>query len=183
MADKHEVTLRLNARFLPIHRFDLEDALQHILNQLELGEVDGGGTYQAASGEVMGCEIVMLLVSDEQKEIKKLAGIIESMGMPNGSRVIYSGGEIPVGTLEGLAVYLNGTDLPAEVYQSCNVNHVISSLEQAMEGVGRMYSYWEGQTVTGLYFYGQSYDSMLAAARPFLDEYPLCRECRTEKIS
>ncbi len=183
MSEKHEVTLKLNARFLPIHRFDLEDALQHILDQLKLGEVDGGGTYQSPSGEIMACEIVMMLNSNDQKEITKLAGIIESMGMPNGSKLIHAGSEISVGTLEGLAVYLNGTDLPPEIYKSCNVNHVIRSLEEAMEGAGRMYSYWEGQTVTGLYFYGPSYDQMLSAAQPFLDEYPLCRECRVDKIA
>ena len=183
MADKYEVTLKLNARFLPIHRFDLEDALQHILDQLKLGEVDGGGTYQAPTGEVVACEIVMLLNSGDPQDISKLGSIIESMGLPNGSKLIYEGGEISVGTLEGLAVYLNGTDLPAETYKTCNVNHVISSLEESMEGVGRMYSYWEGQTVTGLYFYGPSYEKMLTAAQPFLSEYPLCRECRVEKIA
>jgi len=183
MSEKYEVTLKLNARFLPIHRFDLEDALQNILDQLRLGEVDGGGTYQSPTGEIMACEIVMLLNSDDKKEIIKLAGIIESMGMPNGSKLIFSDGEISVGTLEGLAVYLNGTDLPPEVYKSCNVNHVISSLEEAMESVGRMYSYWEGQTVTGLYFYGPSYEQMLTAAQPFLDKYPLCQDCRVDKIA
>jgi len=183
MSEKYEVTLKLNARFLPIHRFDLEDALQQILSQLKLGDVDGGGTYQSPTGEIVACEIVMLLNSNSPKDIDKLRSIIESMGMPNGSKLIYEGGEAPVGTLEGLAVYLNGTDLPAEVYKACDINKVISGLEEAMEGVGRMYSYWEGQVVTGLYFYGPSYDKMLAAAKPFIDSYPLCRECRVDKIA
>ena len=31
---------------------------------------------------------------------------------------------IEVGTLEGLAYYSNGVDLPAEVYQNCDINYV-----------------------------------------------------------
>ncbi len=37
-----ELTLRLNARFQPRHRFDLEDALQELLERENMGEVTGG---------------------------------------------------------------------------------------------------------------------------------------------
>ena len=183
MADTYELTLMLNARFLPIHRFALEDALQEVLTTLDMGSVDGGGTYQMPSGEIRACDIVLLLKDGSQDNIDKLARIVRSMGLPKGSSMKHETGETDIGTLEGLAVYLNGTDLPAETYKTCDINHVIHSLEEAMEGVGRMYSYWEGQTVTGLYFYGRSYEEMLELAKPFLDDYPLCRECRTEQIA
>ena len=39
-----EITLKLNAKFQPMHRFELEDALQEILEQTGKGEVIGGGT-------------------------------------------------------------------------------------------------------------------------------------------
>ncbi len=50
------------------------------------------------------------------------------------------------------AYYSNGVDLPAEIYQTCDINYVIERMEQAIEGIGRMYSYWEGNTYTALYF-------------------------------
>lgn len=39
-----DLSLKLNARLQPIHRFELEDALQEVLEGKRLGEVTGGGT-------------------------------------------------------------------------------------------------------------------------------------------
>ena len=47
-----EITLRLNAKFQPVHRFELEDALQEILEKTDRGEVTGGGTAQGITGDV-----------------------------------------------------------------------------------------------------------------------------------
>ena len=41
-----DLTLNLNSRLQPMHRHDLEDALQEILEKGKLGEVTGGGTLQ-----------------------------------------------------------------------------------------------------------------------------------------
>ena len=46
------LTLKLNARFQPKHRFELEDALQEILAEKQLGEIAGGGTAQKPDGEI-----------------------------------------------------------------------------------------------------------------------------------
>ena len=51
------LTLKLNARFQPMHRFELEDALQEILEQNNMGEVTGGGTAQNPGGEIAYCDI------------------------------------------------------------------------------------------------------------------------------
>lgn len=73
--------------------------------------------------------------------------------------------KIEVGTLEGLAFYVNGTDLPDEIYESCDINHVIEQMESAMNGIGRFYSYWEGNEWTALYFYGGSFVEMKSKNR------------------
>lgn len=39
-----QLVLHLNARFQPKHRFELEDALQEILQKNQAGEITGGGT-------------------------------------------------------------------------------------------------------------------------------------------
>lgn len=49
--------LKLNARFQPMHRFELEDALQEILSKEGLGEITGGGTAQNPDGEIAYCDI------------------------------------------------------------------------------------------------------------------------------
>lgn len=81
----YHVTIHLNARFQPMHRFDLEDALQGILDRMELGAVDGGGTLQMSTGEIRSCDIEVFLKDNEQETIHKLRDIINRLGVPKGS--------------------------------------------------------------------------------------------------
>lgn len=85
--------------------------------------------------------------------------------------------------MEGLAVYLNGTDLPSEVYASCDVNDLIKMLEKSLEHMGRFYSYWEGNRETALYFYGISFEEMKQKISGITDKYPLCEKCKIIRIS
>ena len=177
------LTLKLNARFQPKHRFELEDALQEILDQAHMGEVTGGGTAQNSEREIIYCEIEIQLSKDDPDSIKWLVNLLNAIGIPKGSVLQGIEPEIEVGTLEGLAYYSNGVDLPDEVYQTCDINYVIEQMEQAMEGIGRMYSYWEGARYTALYFYGKSFSEMKQSIEPFLAEYPLCQKSRIEQIA
>lgn len=182
------VTLHLNARFQPMHRHELEDALQSVLEAKKLGTVDGGGTLQMPSGEIKSCDIELMLKDGEEDILQQLASIVERFGVPRGSALLWvSSQEIsqekPVGNQEGLALYLNGTKLPAQVYQTCDINYVIEQMETLMEGCGRLYSWWEGPENTALYFYGESYEKMLAAVDGFLKEYPLCQKCTISQIA
>lgn len=179
------VTLQLNARFQPMHRHNLEDALEKILDKEHLGEVYGGGTCQLPSGEIEYCDIEINLRDRTPQTLIRLKEIINALGIPKGSKLHTHKDDvvIPLGSQEGLAVYLNGTQLPDEVYAECDVNYVIERMEELMNGAGRMYSYWEGPNDTALYFYGESYEQMLSAVQDFLNEYPLCRKCKVNKIA
>jgi hypothetical protein len=108
---------------------------------------------------------------------------LNRLGAPKGSKLILEKREIPFGVNEGLAVFLNGMDLPDEVYRDCDINHVIDECERLMGDGGKMLSYWQGSRDTGLYFYGPSFAKMKAAVEPFLASYPLCQKCRTEQIA
>lgn len=180
------MVLNLNARLQPIHRGDLEDALDEILGQMELGEVCGGGTLMSPSKEIKSCDIE-LDIDDDDKTVETLLDIIDKLGVPKDSKLILCDTpdrkEIPVGRLEGLALYLNGTELPAEVYKSCDINYAIEQMDERLINIGRLYSWWEGPQDTALYFYGESYEKMLDAIKDFIEEYPLCQKCRIEQIS
>lgn len=179
-----ELVLNLNARFRPEDRFELEDALDEILDKYGKGEVLGGGTLQDVTGEVEYCDIEIYLEDDRPKHnIKWLVRLLNAIGIPKGSVLQGIKPEIEVGTLEGLACYLNGVDLPMEVYKNCDVNYVIEQTEQAMEGIGRMYSYWEGDRYTALYFYGTSFAEMKQRIEPFIATYPLCQKSHIEQIA
>lgn len=178
-----DLTLKLNARFQPKHRFELEDALQEILEKEQAGEVTGGGTAQNPNGEIAYCDIDIYLTEDTPERLNWLVSLLNTIGIPKGSILQGTGPEIEVGPLEGLAYYSNGADLPDEIYQTCDINYVIEQMEQAMEGIGRMYSYWEGSTYTALYFYGTSFAEMKEKIEPFIASYPLCQKSRIEQIA
>ena len=182
------ITLNLNARLQPMHRGDLEDALDELLDKSDIGFVDGGGTLMFPSGEVKSCDIELALNDGSGETITKLEKIIDALGIPKGLKLLWTASdgektERPVGRLEGMALYLNGTDLPKEVYESSDINYVIEQLESRMDGIGRLYSWWEGPEKTALYFYGQSYEKMTAAIQDFITEYPLCQKCVMERIA
>ena len=177
------VTLKLNARFQPRDRHVLEDVLEEVLGEQALGEVDGGGTMQMPSGEISYCDIEINLKDGNQETLETLVQIVNHFGVPKGSQLQAEGLTMSVGEQEGMAVYMNGTELGDEVYQNCDINYAIEQMETLMKGIGRMYSYWEGPEDTALYFYGTAYEKMLEAVKGFLEEYPLCRKCVVKQIA
>lgn len=176
------VTLTLNARFQPQHRHDLEDVLNEVLEEAEIGEVDGGGTLLEPSGEVKSCDIVIKLWMEDY--IDNLMSLLDALMIPKGS-VLHcgEGRDFPVGQDEGLGLYLNGTELPDQVYRDCDINFVLQRLGELLGEEGQLYSWWEGPRDTALYFYGPSYEGMLAAIRDFLETYPLCQKCVVSRIA
>jgi hypothetical protein len=85
---------------------------------------------------------------------------------------------VPFGVTEGLAVYLNGTDLSREVYASSDVNDLIAALLERLGTDGDMQSYWEGPRETALYLYGASAARMDDLTASVLARFPLAQRCR-----
>lgn len=177
---------RLNARLQPMHRGEFfEDPLDAVLKKHRVGEVSGGGTMQAKSGEIEYCEIEIQVPASSTDVASLVASTLEELGAPKGSKLTIdaSGGEVAFGAAEGLAVYLNGTDLPAETYRDCDSNHVYAEFDRLLDGEGRVLSYWQGPRETALYMYGRSFDEMKDRLSEFIATYPLCEQCRVEQIA
>lgn len=179
----HSVTVTLNARLQPTHRADLEDALAEVLEQYDIGHVSGGGSLLTNEGEISECDIEIDAIEVSEQAIGHILGFLEKALAPKGSRLRVNDRTIPFGHQEGLALYLNGTDLPDEVYQSSDVNVVWSEVDKALGEEGSIHSYHQGNKETALYLYGNSFSTMHALIQPFLDKYPLCRNCRIEQIA
>lgn len=184
----HFLELQLNARFQPRHRHELEDALEEALEHLDLGTVSGGGTLTEPTGEVKSCDIELKLKNIAPPSLDKLCSLLNHLGIPKGSRLCWADEEDedhiePLGRQEGLALYLNGTALPDEVYAQCDINELISRLEELLGPAGRLYSWWEGPEETALYFYGDSFAQMQEAMAGLLAAHPLCQKCRVVQIS
>ena len=180
------VIARLNARAQPLDRGEVfEDPLGDILEAAGAGKVTGGGTMLGEEGEIEFCDLEIMVPAATDAAIGVIREALEGLGAPKGSRLIWNDGanDVEFGTFEGLAVYLNGTDLPEEVYAQSDVNFVYDELGRLLGNEGRVVSHWDGPRETALYLYGRSADAMLARIRPFLDSYPLCDKARTVKIA
>lgn len=180
------VIVQLNAKLQPIHRGKFfEDPLDAKLMAEALGEVSGGGTMQQASGEIDYCDIELSLVETTDEVMGKLIAWLDSLGAPKGSRVrvASSGLEREIGKAEGIALYLNGTELPETTYESCDSNFVYSELDRLLHGKGRVLSYWQGPTETAFYMYGNSFEEMKKSIAGFLASYPLCEKCRVIQVA
>lgn len=176
---------QLNERAQPLDRgARYEDPLDDFLKARGLGEVVGGGSQLAASGEIEYCEIEIRAPDPSEDTLAFIVRALEALGAPKGSQLIAETGvQIRAfGRNEGLAVYLNGTDLPKNVYAECDSNVVYSEFNRLLDSIGSVHSHWQGPTETALYVYGESAAAMKAALEPFLENYPLCQRARVVQI-
>lgn len=176
------IRIELNARLQPFHRVEMfEEKLEKALTDADAGELLGGGTFQLNTGEIKTCDIELNV---KEEWFDKVIDFIKQIRIiPKGSKIICGEDTIEIGSLEGMAIYLNGVELPAEVYQSNDINVLISCLDNAMNNRGVLYSWWEGSKETALYFYGNSFDEMKNSTQAVIEKHPLCQMCRIEKIA
>ena len=183
----HVVKAQLNARLQPMDRSEyFEEGLDDKLRATKTGEIVGGGTMQRETGEIEYCDIEMKLRGDSPADAERMiVATLEALGAPKGSK-LEVGDEnrvVPFGINEGLAVYLNGTELPAEIYQRCKLEFVHGEFDRLLEGHGQVFSIWRGPTETAFYIYGPSFDEMSKRLEGFLQTYPLCEKSRLERIA
>lgn len=180
------VVAHLNVRSQPLQRGEFfEDPLDELLAEEGIGCVVGGGTELADEpAGIKSCDIEISVTDTDPASIQKIIVMLEKLGTPKGSELRIEGkAPIPCGVMEGLALFLNGTDLPREVYETSDVNATLSGLSDAMIGKGMLLGHWEGSKETALYFYGPSFDAMKEAALAYTVRDPLCRLCRFEQIA
>ena len=147
-----------------------------------VGVVEDKNTFKEL-GEIDKIEIEIVLEDTSDNAIYELIELIECLGIPIGSKIINGDDETEIGNLEGLAIYINGVDLPKEIYEKYKINDVVEELEKLLDGIGKMYSYWNGPIETAFYFYGESFEDMKDAIEDFVKEHPLCEKCRIVKIA
>jgi hypothetical protein len=180
------IVATINARIQPMHRGEIyEDPLDEILAKNATGEVSGGGTLQSQTGEIEYCDVEIQVNNSNDETVDLIKSSLEKMGVPKGSKIKIEAtdSEIEFGSLEGLAIYLNGTDLDPEVYENSDSNYVYSELDRLTQGTGKVYSYWQGSTETAFYLYGTSFSQMKEQISVLVNNYPLCQKCRIEQIA
>ncbi|GAA1474026.1 hypothetical protein P4N68_02985 [Corynebacterium felinum] len=181
-------TLNLNARLQPYVRHDFEDDLESQLTSSKLGVLDGGGTLLNSEGEFLSCDINFVMENPSPEKISAALTMISHLPwVPKGSRVVWEENGTrhthEVGHLEGMALYLNGTDLPVEVYETANLAEIVENMNELMSPHGRIMSHWEGPKETALYFYGTDFHSMCDCTDKYRAETPLLEKSRVERIA
>lgn len=182
------VRIQLNERVMPIDRGDIyEDPIDEIIKSQSIGEVTGGGTLQSKSGEIEYCDLEIFINSEtiDDEILNLLRTSVEKLGAPKGSKLIIerTGEEILIGKYEGLGIYLDGKNLPANVYEENDINLVIEKLKELLDDKSEIIRYWEGNEETALYFYGKSFDEMKAKIQEYISQQPLCQNSRIEQIA
>lgn len=178
---------KLNARILPLDRGErYEDPLAEALAGNGYAEITGGGTGMAENGEMSYCGIDIDL-RDVEQGVPFICEFLANCGAPRGSVLEYEVNgekvETPFGFLEGMAIYLNGTDLPDEVYEKCDVNELYEEINRLLGDRGEIQGHWQGPTETALYLYGYSVDEMKSLIGDYIASYPLCQKARVEVIA
>lgn len=178
-------TLQLNAKLQPLDRGDLEDIIDEFLSEEDLGNTSGGGTLLSGNenNEIEYCDIEIEL-NDTSEAVEKLLQKLEEIGIPKGSKLYNEDFSQEVGTLEGLGLYINGTDLPKEVYETTDINVVFDTVSDILKDILVITSYHEGNKDTALYFYLRgSFIDAKERIKDFVASYPLCEKCRIVKIA
>ena len=175
------VIATLNDRIRPLDRAErYEEPLGLLLETRKLGTVTGGGSQQGSDGEIEHVDVEIELADDR---LDLVAKALEVLGAPVGSVMRAEERELSFGRLEGLGLYLNGTELPPEVYATSDVNAVIERIEELLSDDGSLHSYWEGPWETALYFYGESFTTMAERIRDVVKTEPLCQNARIVQIA
>lgn len=179
--------IQLNDKIMPIDRGEFyEEPLEDFLIANNYGEITGGGTMQKKTGEIAFCDIeVLIYKADLMSVIKEIITKLEDIGVPKGSKIIIENTkeEIKFGTKEGMAIYLDGINLPDKVYEECDSNYVLSELSKLLNYDGDIQRFWQGNTETALYYYGHSFKEMKNYISEFINVYPLCQNARIEQIA
>ncbi|MEH1015446.1 hypothetical protein V6U90_20315 [Micromonospora sp. CPCC 206060] len=178
--------ITLNARLRPLDRGEVyEDPLQEVLEARAPGsEIVGGGTMMSPDGEPLSCDVAIDLAGDSEAGLALVVDVLQQLGAPRGSTArLGDNGPVVFGLSEGVGLYLNGTDLPEQVYAESDINELIGQLIARLGERGGMHSYWQGPRETALYFYGPSAREMAELMREVLDTHPLAQRSRLVSLT
>ncbi len=178
----HHVTARIWEFVRPVARGErYEDPLQAALATQRLGIVDGGGSQLGEADEIIFAELELYLADlDQALELTKR--VLEQAGAPVGSELhLERDGAavvVPFGTQECVAIYLDGTTLPDEVYAQSDGDALIDRIDQTLGTDGQVRAWWDGPRDTAIYVYGPNAEHLYAELEPVLLSDPQCQNAR-----
>lgn len=178
------VTASINAKLMPIQRGEFfGDPMNEWLKKNNLGFTEDGGCGLTMAYEPDFCDLELELYEVTSEILDRITDKLETLGAPKGSKLRWDDQIRAFGKLEGLALYLNGTDLSEEVYENNDSNLLAQQIGMALVGKVKLGGSWNGPTETGIYLYGDSFEEMNGLIADVLASHPLCENCRVVQIA
>jgi hypothetical protein len=148
-----------------------------------VSELLGGLNLLAESGEPRSCWLWF-----ELEDLGAAAGVVNVLTrvarVPRGSSISIDGGRPrEFGLAEGVAVYLNATDLADEVYRNGDVRDLTREISDALGQLQWELLTWHGLRETAMYVYGESAAALINLMNPVLAANPLAESCRIVTVA
>ena len=80
-------------------------------------------------------------------------------------------------------MYLDGINLSDEVYKNSDSEALAEEIRRLANIKSDVVRYWNGNTETGLYFYGDSFEGIKNSISDFLSTTPDCEGCRIVQVA
>ena len=180
MSFSHVVIARVHEYIEPIDRgARYEDPLQTVLEQRGLGQVTGGGSQLNETGGIDYAD-VEIEVANLDDALRVVTGALEEAGAPERSELIdAASGRVltEFGKQQCLAVFLDGTSLPNEVYEQLDFDAVVAELGAAA-GPDSFHAFSQGEEETGLFFFGPDAEAVFSRVEPVLRRLPIGQTAR-----
>jgi hypothetical protein len=176
----HLVLARVYEHCEPIDRGNrYEDPLQAVLERAKVGRVTGGGTQLNELGGVEYADVEIELANLDDA-LLTVAEALEEAGAPQGSELIHAPDQRVLrefGKQQCMAIFLDGTSLPDEVYADLDFDAVIGEIGAAA-GDDSFHGFWQGDEATSLFFFGPDAEAMFARVEPVLRRLPIAQNAR-----
>ena len=176
----HLVLARFYEHVEPIDRGNrYEDPLHAVLEQANLGRVTGGGSQLNESGSIEYADVEIELANLDGA-LQVVAQALEEAGAPQGSELIQASDEKVLrqfGKHQCLAILLDGTSLPDEVYADLDFDAVIGELGAAA-GDDSFHGFAQGNEETSLFFFSPDAERMFERVEPILRRLPIGQNAR-----
>lgn len=183
----HLVIARIPEYIEPIDRgIRYEDPLDAKLQESGLGEVTGGGSQLDKNFKIKFVELEIFL-GNLDSAISVCTSTLEECGAPKGSQIIYgeypNDKKIPFGKNEGVALILDGVNLPQEIYDKYGLDELLDALKPVIDnGDCEFHACNSLDETTEVYLYGPSANQILEAIAPIQATFPLCQNSTTRKL-
>jgi hypothetical protein len=178
MSYPHLVIARMYEYIEPIDRGNrYEDPLHAALDAAKAGAVTGGGSQLSESGGIEFAD-VEIEVANLDEAVDVVANTLEQAGAPEGSEIHHEGKIVRTfGRQQSLAIYLDGTSLPDDVYANLDFDQVVNEIG-TLAGPDSFRVFWQGPEETGLYFLGSNAEEMFTRVEPLLRTLPIGQNAR-----